>query len=483
MKKIFLFHLLLVCPVIFLIWYIVFPNYLWLLEGNSFFSFTPDFAGIQLSLPSDWAQYVGAYLLQFFRFRTSGALVQMLFVLIVLLSADCIIARLTRNKGLLWLTFIPVIWFMSGQFADVLLVRSMWWCSISAVLTLLVWLLTIRRKAPVAWGERYFFSSPFFTYIVPCLLLGFIVYREVTDEKQKETEFISRIDHLAENRNWDAILQNVTPEMTKKNSSLLRWTLLALSEKGQLPERMFAYGVTEPACFFYERVDKQFCRNFNMQFFRALELDNELLHNAFQAGILSPYGNSFRSMRAIVDACVHQGRNRMLAKYVEVMKHTSCHTKQAQLLGEYLASAGVEDKINSGKNTSPFFIGAHPFLSDMARMVDRYPENRKAVDYLLCGLLISKDVDKFYKVFSLLYKPFSVKLPRYYEEALLVLATQHPDILRRYPVGQEVVKDFNSFHALLKGGTMNQKMLEINYRDSFWLFYYCMKAVKKSAEN
>ena len=59
MKKIFLFHLLLVCPVIFLIWYIVFPNYLWLLEGNSFFSFTPDFAGIQLSLPSDWAQYVG----------------------------------------------------------------------------------------------------------------------------------------------------------------------------------------------------------------------------------------------------------------------------------------------------------------------------------------------------------------------------------------------------------------------------------------
>lgn len=113
MKKIFLFHLLLVCPVIFLIWYIVFPNYLWLLEGNSFFSFTPDFAGIQLSLPSDWAQYVGAYLLQFFRFRTSGALVQMLFVLIVLLSADCIIARLTRNKGLLWLSFIPVIWFMS----------------------------------------------------------------------------------------------------------------------------------------------------------------------------------------------------------------------------------------------------------------------------------------------------------------------------------------------------------------------------------
>lgn len=112
----------------------------------------------------------------------------------------------------------------------------------------------------------------------------------------------------------------MTPEMTKKNSSLLRWTLLALSEKGQLPERMFAYGVTEPACFFYERVDKQFCRNFNMQFFRALELDNELLHNAFQAGILSPYGNSFRSMRVIVDASRSQSNACQVCRSNEAYK-------------------------------------------------------------------------------------------------------------------------------------------------------------------
>lgn len=481
MKKILLFHLLLACPVAFLIWYIAFPNYLWLLEGNSFFTFTPDFAGIQLSLPSEWAQYAGAYLLQFFRFRVGGASLQMLFVIVVLLSSDFIIARLTRNKGLMWLSFIPVVWFMSGQFADVLLVRSIWWCGVSVVLALLVWLLTIKMK-PEAWGERYFFSSPFFTYIVPCLLLGFVTYYEVTDKEQKEMEFVCRIDRFAEYKKWDDILQNVTPEMTRTNPSLLRWALLALSEKGGLPERMFAYGVTDPACFFYERMDKQFCRNFNVQFFRALGLDNELLHNAFQAGILSSYGNSFRSMRAIVDACVRQGRNRMLAKYVEVMKHTSCHTKQMKFLDEYLASVGVEDKISSSKS-SPFFIGAHPFLSDMARMVDRYPENRKAVDYLLCGMLISKDMDKFYKVFSLLYKPNGTKLPRYYEEALLVLATQNPDILRRYPVSQAKANEFNSFHTLLKGGAMNQKMLEINYRDSFWFFYYCMKAVEKPAEN
>ena len=94
-----------------------------------------------------------------------------------------------------------------------------------------------------------------------------------------------------------------------------------------------------------------------------------------------------------MDACVHQGRNRMLAKYVEVMKHTSCHTKQAQLLGEYLASAGVEDKINSGKNTSPFFIGAHPFsfgYGTYGRPLSRKPEScglfaLRAVDIKRCG--------------------------------------------------------------------------------------------------
>ncbi|WP_294630996.1 DUF6057 family protein [uncultured Bacteroides sp.] len=477
MKKMLLFHLLLVCPVVFLIWYIAFSDYLWLLEGNSFFAFTSDFADIQLSLPSDWAQYIGACLLQFFRFRMGGALVQTLFVAVVLLASDIIVARLTRNERLMWLSFVPVVWFMSGQFADTLLVRSVVWCAGAVGLALLVSLFTI-RKAPAAWGERSFFSSPFFAYLVPCLLLGGATYREVTDTRQKETEFAAHIDRLAERRDWDSILRSVTPEMARKQSSLLRWMLLALSEKGALPERLFAYGPTEPSCFFYERMDQQFFRNFNVQFFRALELDNEVVHNAFQAAALSPYGNSFRSMRAIMEACMRQGQNRMLAKYVEVMKHTSCHTRLTKFYDEYLLSAGTEDGGDAPK-ASPFFIGAHTFLSDMARMADRYPENRKVVDYLLCGLLISKDMDTFHKVFSVLQKPSGVKLPRHYEEALLVLATKYPDILQHYPVAEKTVKDFNSFHALLKGGAMNRKMLEINYRDSFWLFYYCMKAVEK----
>lgn len=476
MKKILLFHLLLVCPVVFLIWYFAFPGYIWFLESNSFFSTTPDFAKLQFSLPSEWASYAGAYLLQFFRYREGGALIETLFAVIVLLSADSIIACLFRNKRLLWLSFIPVAWFISGQFADIQLDRSLWWCAISVLLAIFVCLLTSRMKKR-SLGERSFVSSPFFSYVVPILIIGFTAYNEVTDVKQKELESVCRLDRWAERGDWDALLQHITPEIARQSPMKLRWVLLALSEKGLLAERMFAYGVSDPSCFLYERQDVQPCHNFNAQFYSALGVDNEVIHHAFQAGVQSPHGMNFRSMRAILNACVRQGYNRMLAKYVSIMRHTSCHGKLVKFMDEYLASAGTENRSES--NIHPFFIGARPFLSDMARLVDRHPENKKAIDYLLCGILMSKDMAKFYKIFSALYPSPSSRLPRYYEEALIVIATNHPEVLQRYPVSAERVKDFNAFQALLKGGGMNQRMLEVSYRDSFWLYYYCMQKVQK----
>lgn len=481
MKKILLFHLLLVCPVVFLIWYVAFSDYVWFLECSSFFSSTSDFAEIQFSLPSDWAQYAGAYLLQFFCSLGVGALIQALFAVIVLLSADCIVARLFRNKGLLWLSFIPVVWFISGQFTDNTLVRSLEWCVISMLLALLVWLLTIRMKRQ-SLGERSFFSSSFFTYLVPCLLLGVVAYHEATDDKHKELEDVCRLDRWAECKDWDAILQAITPEETRQSSVRLRWALLALSEKGLLTERIFAYGVAEPACFFYERMDRPFCHNFNVQFYEALGLDNEVVHHAYQAGIQSPYGMTFRAMRTMMNAYTRQGDVRQLAKYIKVMGHTSCHGKWLESLKEHPVLAKNGNCPTPGKAVNAFFIGAHPFLSDIARMVDRYPENQKMVDYLLCGLLVSKDMDKFYQIFRRLarttYLSSLQTLPRYYEEALILIATQHPEVLRYYPVSRQKLEEFNSFHALLKGGVMNQGMLEVNYRDSFWFYYYCIEQRK-----
>ncbi|ADV42631.1 DUF6057 family protein [Bacteroides helcogenes] len=471
MKKILLFHLLLACPVVFVVWYVVFPNTIWFMEGNAFFSTAPDFTALQLSLPADWMKYAGVYLLQFFYFRMGGALIQTLFVAIVLLSSDCVLACLLRNKRLLWLSFIPVVWFISGQFADMTLVRSIGWCTVLVTLAVLVWLFTLKRGK---WNpsERGFLCSPFFSYLVPCLLLAGGIFYQVTDKEQKEAEEIFRIDHWADDKNWNAILQEVTPEVARQSQLKLRWALLALSETGRLAEKVFAYGVSDPSCFYYERQDQQFYHCFNMQFYDALGLDNEVIHHAFQAGIEAPNGMNFRSMRRIMAANRRLGNDRILAKYTSVISRSSCYNRWKEPISEPTA-----DRADGDQNICSFFIGARPFLSDMARLMDCHLDSRKVRDYLLCGLLISKDIEKFYQVFGMIYQPSQGQLPRYYEEALVVAATKYPDVLQYYAVSREKVTEFKAFQTLLNGSMADKRMLEVKYRDSFWFWLYCMQKV------
>ena len=472
MKKILIYQLLLLCSVCFLVWYFVFPHYLWFLEGNSFFSTIPDFVGIQLSLPADWAEYAGAYLLQFYSYRVIGAIMQVLFVVVILLTSDWIVFRLFRNKGLLWLSFIPVACFISGQFDDTTLVRSMWWVADSALLALIVWAITIKRKMEPK-GLRKFFCSPFFTYIIPCLLLAPVIYSMATKEMNRVAERTHYLDYLTERRKWDTLLQEISPEDARRSLTDQQRALLALSEQGVLPDRVFEYGIADPSNFYYERQDYAFCRNFNSQFFLALGFDNEVIHHSFQAGIHAPYGMNFRTMRTVIDAWLRLGNYSLAEKWLNVMQHTTCHGTWTKQRMDYLQLARSAKRKGSEKN-EPFFIGAHPFLSEMARVLDADPNDRKALDYLLCGLLVKRDLGKFYQVFDRFYTS-PVSLPRYYEEALLLLATQHPEVIQKHPVSAKKGEEFKEFYTLMNGGQLNQQLLEMKYRDSFWFHYYATK--------
>lgn len=475
MKKIFLFHLMLTAPVLFVIWYLVYPHYLWWMEGNTFFTTAPDSLHLQYTLPFDWAEYVGSFLLQFYTYRVCGALLQMVFALIILCAADFVIARLFRNPKMLWLAFIPVAFFVSGQLQDFELTRSLWWCAVGVLAALIVWgataLFKMRRHISISRV-----SIPFLSYLLPCMLLGGGVYFLLSKPENKAFEEICRLEYLADQKNWDSILSKATPEDARQSSLKLRFALLALSEKTILPEMLFRYSVAEPTCFFFERNDDPFCRDFNSLYFYHLGMDNEVIHHSFQAGLRSPCGINFRSMRIITDAYLRLGQNRLGAKNLEVMKHTTCHGKWLKSRADYMSVTGETDRTGENGNENPFFFGARPFLSDMARLVDRYPENRKAVDYMLCGLLITRDLDRFYAVFTQIYARSylsSSSLPRHYEEALLMLARERPEILTKFSFSSARAQEVQEFGALMRGGDMNRQLLKVKYSDTFWYYYSC----------
>lgn len=479
MKKIILFQLFITSFVLFLLAYGVYTDYLWWLEGNSFFTTIPDFARLQFSLPGELPQYVASFLAQFYKWPVCGALIQVSFAWVVLLAGYLICYRLFQNKGMLWLAFIPVAVFVSGQYDDITLTRSVLWSGISVVLAILVGLVTLKWKTRPRFSER-FWCSPFFSYLVPCLLLGGSVYSLLNQPELEARDSVIRLERLSLRKSWDAVLQEVTPEVAVQSPVKLRFALLALSEKELLPEVLFRYQVTAPGNFLFERQQEQMCCHFNALFYDCLGFPNEAIHQSFEAGMRGTNGATFRSMRSLTDVFMRERNLVMAAKYLEMMKHTTCHRQWVESRSEYLAQLKKENKTtskNEGKDettATPFFIGAHPFLSDMARVVDRYPNNQKAVDYLLCGLLVAKDLGKFMQIFRYCFSGADrqgvASWPRYYEEALLMCAQQQPGLLQKYSVRQERMQRFQEFSVLLQQGKRQE--LELRFGDTFWYHYY-----------
>ena len=120
---------------------------------------------------------------------------------------------------------------------------------------------------------------------------------------------------------------------------------------------------------------------------------------------------------------------------------------------------------------APFTIGT--FLETMSSVYDRYPDNRKYADLLLCGILADKNGNSFYQVFKIIAQHLYAngeRIPRYYEEALLLISPHEKDILEKYNISKDSQERYNVFMQLVKTGRIN--VAKRKYPDSFWSYIY-----------
>ena len=102
-----------------------------------------------------------------------------------------------------------------------------------------------------------------------------------------------------------------------------------------------------------------------------------------------------------------------------------------------------------------------------------------AKDYLLCTMLIDKDLDTFVD-FLPRYYDSNHELPQHYAEALIIYKSRHRDAnyhksLDSLKVGEAVKADYYDFLQLLRSKkTMHAKQADIkdNYFGTYWYYYY-----------
>lgn len=289
---------------------------------------------------------------------------------------------------------------------------------------------------------------------------------------QKNTELFLRMDGAAERGDWEEVL-DVADELEQWSREEFYYVSLALANRGELGEKLFNYPVWGIGCLYLPRNLTYSTSVVGSEFYYRLKVPNEALHWTLQASVASPMGMNFRVLRRLVDISIQKGDNRLADKYLAIMEQTMLNgawirNRRATMQASQTERILPDDKID-------FFIGGRPFLSDMARVLDAGRSPEMTLDYILCGLLLNKDLDKFCQLFTHFYRiADGRKIPKAYEEALLMALSMGNPNLSNYTVSLDRRKAFADYNALLRHAGKNKKEaagLMKDFKDTWW--YYC----------
>ncbi len=96
------------------LWYFLYPETLACVEANSFFVVTPDYLNAKITQPGGTGILLNDFLSQFYRWREIGALIQSLFVTLVLVLSRYLLIRLKGQAGF-WMAMLPACAFLLLQ--------------------------------------------------------------------------------------------------------------------------------------------------------------------------------------------------------------------------------------------------------------------------------------------------------------------------------------------------------------------------------
>lgn len=451
-------------------WFFSYPYFLRWLEGYSFFCTLPDFTKVHYDLLSDLPMYVGAFLLQFYTWPPVGALIQ---TVIAVLFVRCIwesIRRLfTSPESLIWVAFLPLPVFVYYQLSDLTLARALTSLMIAFAVMLVVMLLTVRKKSflklPRFMDDRL--VSPLIALVIVLSSAGLLIKG---NDLTRGYEEVARLEYYGEHEEWGKILETVSQQESINNEYQRKYVLLALLNEGKLTDYAFSYGLSDSDDFLFYNIQEPFCLGFNVLFYNSLDMYNPAIYNTYQEAVQSTPGMSFDTVRYLADVYLKLGDHALASKYLDLLSHTTCHRRWVKERLPLLES--LKGKEASYPQSGPLF-SLESFLPDISSMSDRYPDDRRYADLLLCGVLAEKDGNTFYnilKVVSRAQYPDGQHIPRLYQEALLLVASQNPEVLNRFKIDEEVWKRFADFTELMQNGKTSQA--KSKYAGTYWAYVY-----------
>ena len=276
----------------------------------------------------------------------------------------------------------------------------------------------------------------------------------------RKSALSKELDYYSRTEQWDKIL-NLCKKQPLLKISHIRYVNIALGQKGELGDSMFAYnqegveGILMPwnqsAYASILLSDAYFAMN-------HIALSQRMAFEGFVCN------TNPRMLKRLVQTNLIFGAYPVAEKYLDVLENTICYRDWAKAHRKYLYNdAEIEkDSLLNLKRQSLPKAGNNP--SDLT-----------AIEYAGVICLLLKEIENFQTIIETHYgTDILPSLPVSFQEAVCLLSEKNPDYWKRFDISEITVKRFAEFKNQIIAGKNNAALAESikrSYGDTYWYYY------------
>lgn len=435
-----------------------YPCHLFYQEQNQLFLLTPEYVGSYFPERGGVARLVGDFLTQFYYYRYAGAVILALCLLATVGLWHLAFRRLGVHRLLsLTVSLLAGTLLVVGSFSETF---RLWSVVAVAGWALLLVVATLPRRR---WQQALLFLL--------CLPLGYrLFYLPQMPRLQApnlDLEKVLATDCEYYFGNYNRVVDMVKGEQRPLTDQLFYYNLVQ-AQRGALPDHLLDFYPNELGTFQHIGPDAPLLRIKSInELYWTLGDMTYTERAAMMACVFSAENRNVRMIRRLAECSLVRGDSVAAQKFLGLLRHTVAHRRWAATAPRsplYAAKqrlANTQDTIAIGDN-------AH-FI--MMQLLDSNGDNTPCLDYMLCSLLLLKDMQGFKRDYDR-YCSQRPRPKRLYQEALCIClaATNAPaEEWEKYIVSRDVITRF---------GQYSRQRGSRQFKDTYWYYYDKITAPK-----
>ena len=287
-------------------------------------------------------------------------------------------------------------------------------------------------------------------------------------------EKILALDYHTQQGNWYKVIY-LSQQYGMQNRVASYYTNLALSQSNLLGDWLFLFYQPGPGALFLpvSQQSTPLTIAFSNEVFFRLGDMNMAQHSAMLGMIFSQNHRSSRLTKRLAEIHIAIGDAPAAGKYLGLLEKTLFYRKWAGEHRELLQATDIplREKIPSVDTVRL----ADDYVNALEILLKSNPENKMALDYLLCTHILRKDIPAFRETYDKWVVRETETVPGVYAQALIVSLYREgasDDMLQKYGIPNSVINHFMEYTNAYQESGGDPAPLQEMYGNTFWFYYH-----------